>query len=245
MALVTGKVIPSGSEGMSPVPGRLVPAGENHIKKIAGFVADSKKDEPKSQGEYVAGEVVTVSFIDFTVTVKLEGSSTVVGPFPYNQALAVAVGGVMWFMRVGESLFGVSYRGPVWTTYNFTFTASTTNPTVSSASNVGRYSVANKMVFFELTLTWSPGDAVGSGAYTFGLPTSVDVKSGTFPTGTVWIRGAGVERQPTGWRLSASGTAATLFVFAPGTGSALQHNTYAWSSASPDVIAITGWAPLN
>jgi hypothetical protein len=164
------------------------------------------------------------------MTVPLLGASELVDAAAYNRLAAYA------------------NAMDTWTEFNWAFTASITNPTVSAASNKGLYSVHGKTGLFRLSLIWSAGDAVGNGNYSFGLPPAWDVRGGTAPsgfgTGTLWVIGGGTDRGISGWRVAAAGTGATIVGYQIGGSTPLSSASYAWSSATPDRVEITGWVPL-
>lgn len=132
----------------------------------------------------------------------------------------------------------------LWTPYNFGFFGSVTNPVVSSNTNKGWYMVSGGVGLFHLALVFNGGDTVGSGGWTFGLPTAWDVDDTGYNNGTAWVIGGSTDRGIAGWRVASRGTSATLLVYLPGTATQMGSGSYAWSAATPDRVEITGMVQL-
>lgn len=121
------------------------------LQKVASFIADPTKDIPENQGDLILGEVSTVDYVNATVTAKIEGRTEVVGPFAYDPALAVVAGGMMFFARIGNSLYGISYRGAHWVDWG-----TNGGPSQSAANTIitpvtysrNEYMVANRVCTF-------------------------------------------------------------------------------------------------
>jgi hypothetical protein len=193
---------------------------------------------------YTTGVVAGVN----PLTVTLEGSGIAV---PASQVVSpgAVVGQTVACLWDGPRLVVIGETRDAtldqWTQYNFVVTGSVTNPTLGSTSNLGWHRRVGVIGHFQMSLIFHGGDSVGSGTWTFGLPTAWNVLGLGIQTGTAWVLGGGVDRGPTEWRVLSAGAAATIGVYIPYVPASLAHNTYAWSSATPDRVDIWGSVPLT
>ena len=84
--------------------------------------------------------------------------------------------------KVRDSLKAI---GDPWTSYTPTWTAATTNPTLGNGTLSGAWMSAGQSVMFRVTLTFGSTTTVGSGAYSFTLPTAPKVYPMVFAGGAV------------------------------------------------------------
>lgn len=96
-----------------------------------------------------------------------------------------------------------------WINYTPVWTASTTNPTLGNGTLTGRYRQVGSVINFKMALTFGTTTNVGSGTYSFTLPSTTNATGDATATGQV----LGTSRVTAVAPLAAS--ASTFQVFAP------------------------------
>ena len=89
----------------------------------------------------------------------------------------------------------MSSDGLSWTTYNPSWTSSSTNPSIGNGSITGRYKTIGKTVFVHIQLVWGSSTSGGSGLWQISLPVtaynsnSVVLNATYLDNGTHWYVG--------------------------------------------------------
>ena len=133
--------------------------------------------------------------------------------------------------------------GGAWTSYTSSWGASTTNPSLGNGTLVAAYMQAGKYVAYRILLTAGSTTTVGSGFYTFMLPTSANTPN-AIGVGSGMFSDSSGALYPIIAYTSSVGTNAIAMIGSPSTGP--YASTGRWSStatvtiANGDTVGISG-----
>jgi hypothetical protein len=124
-----------------------------------------------------------------------------------------------------------------WSSYSPTWGATTTNPTVGNGTVVGASKQAGKTVHYRIVVTFGSTTAVGSGTYTFTLPTAALEPATYLPAGTCTLRDTSAATTRLGVAFY-EGSADTVRLQTMDDAAVTHAAPFAW--ATGDTIAICG-----